>query len=195
MQRTLASPPVGSPEMGANSSFNVVTAYEDFTTGKHARETYDFLVQNLGPNCQFSNQMWKFDVLSIPKLAELAAKDAATGDIILIATHGTSELPGQVKRWFELWLAEEAKPMALVALLDCPQEEIWKTRGTREYLAGIARRGGMEFFAQVEAQMAPQSGGQPLLAQRPANLSEKTLTTLAGAVQREVTVPRWGINE
>jgi hypothetical protein len=195
MQSTIACTPVDSADAGANPGFDVVTAYEDFETGKHAKETYDFLVQKLGHDFQFTNQMWKFDVLSIPKLCELAAQDAATAEIILIASHGTSELPSHVKKWFELWLAQKFKPLALVVLFDCAPEEIWNTRATREYLANIARRGQMEFFAQLEGHAPPRNGRKPARAQRPGDLSEKAFTTLAGAVQRDLAVPRWGINE
>jgi len=55
----------------------VVIAYEDFETGKQAKRTFDFLAEQLKDECQFTNQMWKFDVLNIPKLREMAAKDAA----------------------------------------------------------------------------------------------------------------------
>ena len=66
MTRTLHLSPLESPESDLNSTFNVVIAYEDFDTGKHARKTYDFLVENLGQRCEFTNQMWKFEVLSVP---------------------------------------------------------------------------------------------------------------------------------
>ena len=51
--------------MEINPTFNVVMAYEDFDTGKRAMRTYDYLVQHLGDECLFKNQMWKFDVLAV----------------------------------------------------------------------------------------------------------------------------------
>ena len=90
MQSSLAIAPMKPSDLEANPMFNVVIAYEDFETGKRAKKTYDFLVENLGHDARFSNQMWKFDVLTIPKLREMAAKDATAADIIIISCHGAS---------------------------------------------------------------------------------------------------------
>src|SRR5207245_10236995 len=107
MQRTLTYVPPGVSDLEVNNTFNVVIAYEDFETGKHAKSTYDFLVEHLHGECRFTNQMWKFDVLGIPKLREMAAKDAAMADIIIISSHGGEELPPDVKAWIELRLIEK----------------------------------------------------------------------------------------
>src|ERR1041384_5188943 len=107
MQRTLTYPPISSA-LEANSNLNVVIAYEDFETGKRAKKTCDFLAQNLGDDCRLSHQMWKFDVLGIPKLREMAAKDAAQADMVIISCHGSNELPIELKAWIELWLAEKS---------------------------------------------------------------------------------------
>src|SRR3954452_20708038 len=114
------SPSFNSTDPEANTTFNVVIAYEDFETGKKAKGTYDFLVQNLGPECDFENQMWKFDVLGIPKLMELAAKDAANADIVIISCHSGSHLPEEVVSWMELWIEQKHNAIALVGLFDAP---------------------------------------------------------------------------
>src|ERR1700719_1039168 len=97
------------------TAFNVFMAYEDLETGKHAKGTYDFLVERLGHECQFNNQMWKFDVLGIPELREMASRDAALADIVIISCHGSNALPQPVKLWIEGWLSQESNPVALVA--------------------------------------------------------------------------------
>ncbi len=111
MQRTLTLPPVDSPEVESNPVFNVLIAYEDFETGKHAKETYDFLAQNLDRDCQLTSQMWKFDVLSIHKLREIAVRDATTADIILISCHG-DPLPEHVNKWAESWVMHASQAVA-----------------------------------------------------------------------------------
>src|SRR5258706_2480146 len=88
MTRALNFPPFEANDLEANPTLNVVIAYEDFEAGKRAKETYDFLVANVAHDYQCSNQMWKFEILSIPKLSELAAKDAALADIVIIACQG-----------------------------------------------------------------------------------------------------------
>src|SRR5690348_11522751 len=105
MQHTLSFSPVAASGLEAGPAFNVVIAYEDFETGTHAKKTYDFLADTLGQDCHFTNQMWKFDVLSLPKLREIAVKDAVHADIIIISSHG-DELPAHVQAWIESWLME-----------------------------------------------------------------------------------------
>src|SRR5256885_16899933 len=104
MQRSLPYPTLGPSDLEDNPAFNVVIAYEDFETGKHAKKTYDFLVANLGKDCQFTNQMWKFDVLGLPKLREMAAKAAALAEIVIISSQGGQALPHQIKSLIELWV-------------------------------------------------------------------------------------------
>jgi hypothetical protein len=192
MTRSLNLPPIESSELDASSSFNVVIAYEDFETGKQAKKTYDFLVENLGHDCQFSNQMWKFEVLCIPKLREMAAKDAAMSDIVIISCHGT-ELPLEVRGWIELWLSQPGRPIALVALFDNPEEQ--STEEVRLYLAEVARRGQMEFFAQPDRWPGNKGPVSNFPFQRQIGFDQKTFSTLAGAVQRDLAFPHWGIND
>jgi hypothetical protein len=196
MQHTLISPPPASPHLDFNSSpaFNVLIAYEDFETGKHAKKTYDFLVDNLGRDCRFTNQMWKFDVLSIPKLREIAVKDALTADIIILSGHG-DELPGHVTTWIESWLMEARNALALVALLDGANTTGRQRCATREYLARVAERGKMEFFAKPQNWADSKYQEEQLLFSRGPDLNGRTLSALAGVVQRDVSFPRWGINE
>ncbi|HSU55754.1 MAG TPA: hypothetical protein VLT36_16990 [Candidatus Dormibacteraeota bacterium] len=192
MQSANISPPLSASDLEPNPTFNVVIAYEDFETGKHAKTTYDFLTETLGRECHFSNTMWKFDVMGITKLREMAAKDAAAADIILVSCHGTEELPDSVKAWFEMWLAEKGQPLALVALFDCPFGPVG-TREVRSYLADVARRGNMEFFAQPDA----VSGATRAATTQPlATGGERVLSSLTGVLdRRETPFPRWGINE
>ncbi|SRR6266699_5043544 len=189
-------PPLDSPEVESNPAFNVVIAYEDFETGKQAKRTFDFLAEQLKDECQFTNQMWKFDVLNIPKLREMAAKDAASADIVIISCHARSELAPEVRAWIELWLAEKNQAIALVALLDSPPGFTMETITLRKYLADVALRGGMEFFAQPDDLMALARPMQPVQSVRvqsaPINLA---VASLARAVEREAVFPRWGINE
>src|SRR5437879_5938629 len=147
MRHSVNLPPFGSSDL--HSALNVVIVYEDFETGKQAKRTYDFLVENIGAECQFNNQMWKFEVLSIPKLREMAANDAAQADIVVVSCHG-ADLPNEVRSWIELWLAQKSHPIALVALFDGQHQPTEQVRHVRAYLANVAKRGQMEFFAQPD---------------------------------------------
>lgn len=195
MQHTLLYPSLGATDLDSNPIFNVVIAYEDFETGKQAKKTYDFLAENLGRDCQLNHQMWKFDVLALPKLREMAAKDAATADIIIISCRGGSELPNSVKNWIELWLAEKRAAIALVALFDRPHDHLFQSREVRDYLSGVALRGGLEFFAQPEDGAGKSEGTAPVAFDDGLKRDDRALSTLAGAVQKDNSFPRWGISE
>ena len=165
---------------------NIVIAYEDFETGKLAKETYDFLVKNLGQCCQLSNQIWKFEVLSIPKLRELAVQDAKAADIAIVSSHG-GELPLEVKGWIENWLEADPRPMALVCIEDRAVRN--SSCQARAYLAEVAKRGAMEFFAPPDEFSC--QGNDP-------KLDAQTASNLAVAIDSEHyanSEPRWGINE
>jgi hypothetical protein len=193
MGQTLTIQPANASDREPDPVLNVLIAYEDFETGKHAKQTYDFLVENIGRDCRLMNQMWKFDVLSIPKLREIAVRDATRADIIFISSHGL-ELPEPVTDWIESWLMEGTHCLALVSL--CQKSSITRTGGVaREYLAGVARRGEMEFFSQQDKWPGADSGEAATLAKASSGVTNRTLTTLAGVVHREMTTPRWGVNE
>jgi len=194
MQHTIAFIPSDSTEAESNPAFNVLIAYEDFETGKHAKKTYDFLQENLGRECSLTNQMWKFDVLSIPKLREIALKDAVMADIIIISSHG-DELPGHVTKWIESWLMEGTSALALVALFERREDSSRGQLGTRTYLADVAKRGRMEFFAQPDQWPGRTRTDQTFSLQREASSNQRTFSTLAAMVHRDVPIQHWGINE
>jgi len=179
---TLSLPTFGSSETEVNSILNVVIAYEDLETGKRAMKTYDYMVEHLGDQCLFANQMWKFDVLAVPKLREIAAKDAAAADIILVSAHEGNELSREVQIWIELFLTYRTRASALVGLfgsesVDCP---------VRDYLTRVAKRAKIEFFCQP--------GLWPGKTGKRESLTP-TLSVLANVIREEPPVSHWGINE
>jgi len=187
MQNTLPFPPIRPSDNEEKPTFNVVIAYEDFETGKHAKNTYDFLVEHLGDEFDFSNQMWKFDVLSVPKLKHMAVRDAAVADIIIVAAHGTGDLPQEVKSWLEMSLEEGIHAIGLVALFD---ENAYMDNPGRSYLQGLTEGANLEFFSQP--------GPLPKPAVRipvRGESSSKTLSLLASFPECDRHVSHWGINE
>jgi len=187
--QTLSLPAFGSSDAEANPALNVVIAYEDLETGKRAMKTYDYLVEHLGDQCLFANQMWKFDVLSVSKLREIAAKDAAAADIIMIAAHEGNQLPREVKAWIEQWLSYKTHASALVGLFGVESVD----NPVRDYLAGIAKRAKIEFFCQPGLWPGRVEKHDPMDLAWSRN--EKTLSVLATVIKEEPTVSHWGINE
>ena len=182
-----------NPEPGPDAVFNVMIAYEDFETGKQAKQTYDFVVANLGSENECANQMWKFDVLSILKLHELAVKDAAAADIVIISCRD-GELPDYVRSWFDAWLGGPHRALALVALIETRTEFVDQRRSLRDYLTQAARRGGMEFFIHPDENYGRRRQADRLTFQRHMP-KLKTLSVLAGALERENRYARWSLRE
>lgn len=183
MQRTPTILPVGfSPEDGPNPVFNVVIAYDDFETGKNAKRVYDVLAEHLGKECELSSQMWKFDVLNIPKLLEMAGRDAEVADIIVVSCHEEQELPASVKRWLEIGLS--GTPIALVGLFEASKGN---PAAAREYLAGAAKRANVEFFASPGSSSCELPPGEAASSPEVPKLDAKTLSMLSGMVRQEPT--------
>jgi hypothetical protein len=187
--QTVSLPAFGSSDAEVNPALNVVIAYEDLETGKRAMKTYDYLVEHLGDQCLFANQMWKFDVLSVSKLREIAAKDASAADIIMIAAHEGNPLPREVKAWIELWLSYKTHASALVGLFGAQSVD----SPVRDYLVGVAKRAKIEFFCQpgIWPGRSERHNSIDLALTR----NEKTLSVLATVIKEEPTVSHWGINE
>jgi len=152
MQTTLHLPPLAPSAIEVRPHFNVVMIYEDFECGKRAMRIYDYLVANLGSEFTFDHQMWKFDVLKLPKLREMAVSDAAAADIILVSTRQGEELPTPVKTWVDSWLPMGCEAIALVALFDGEPE---RAGGAFQYLSAVACKAGIQFFAHPEEWQSP----------------------------------------
>jgi hypothetical protein len=187
--QTLSFPAFGSSDSELSSALNVVIAYEDLETGKRAMKTYEYLVEQLGSQCIFANQMWKFDVLAVPKLKEIAAKDAAAADIIIVSAHEGRDLPKEVKAWIELWLNYKSQTTALVGLFGAESVET----PLRNYLEEIARRAKIAFFCQPGIWPGATDRHQPALSDW--KRSEKTFPFLTKVMREEPAVSHWGINE
>ena len=136
--------------------------------------------------------MWKFEVLGNAKMKEMAVKDAAAADLIIISSHGIGELPVEVKSWIDQWRARKGNAMALVALVDRPQAESFEQASIRAYLQGVARRAGMDFFAQPDDW--PDREEDFSLVQN-SERAQRTSGIMADFIHRHTLPTRWGINE
>jgi hypothetical protein len=131
-------------------SLNVVLAYEDFPTGLHALHTFDLLFLKDNERLQFDTRnVWKFDLLGISRLRQIAAAEAAGADLVIVSAHGPDELPPTVKRWMEDWVgARPACPGALVVMLDGAGSDLPARFAMESFFESCARRAGMDYFIQ-----------------------------------------------
>ena len=174
-------------------SINVVIVYEDYATGLRAKRLHDNLCRQLEPECEVNQSMWKFDVLSSPRLGAVAAEEATEADLILVSMHGDGELPREVKDWLETWAAEKTgQNSALVALFDEVEEDESQVDTIQRYLRQIARRGGMSFFADPAASPEWEAGFTP---ERTELDGADMAPVWVDAISYEPASRHWGINE
>jgi hypothetical protein len=130
--------------------FNVVILYEDGHTGKRAKHFYDNVIRQLEDECDFNLELWNFQMIAIPEIADSTAQAAAQADLVIVSLHGKVELPDEIRNWIEEWprLIVDRDP-ALVALLDKPQKRRGTAASTLAYLRSVADRYGVSFFAHT----------------------------------------------
>ena len=125
-----------------DASVKVVIAYDNLDVAKRAEAVYERLAQRLDETFEFQQRLWRFDVLEEDALRAQAVRDAADADIVIVAMKDDSEVPEAVRNWLESLLGRNSGAAALVALLP-------RTGAPAQpYLEDVARRGGMDFFAQ-----------------------------------------------
>jgi len=136
--------------------YNVVIAYDEFASGRHAVETCHRLIAESQGNFTVRVKVWSFAVLRNQVANLTAATDAAKAQMVMVAT-SSEDLPAAVKKWMDAWLAWNGGRRAmLVAILDSEGAEInqWPAE---TYLRAAAANGNMEFLLEKNNH-AGQSG-------------------------------------
>lgn len=173
-------------------SFEVVLAYQDFSSGLWAKEFFNRLVRDHGRLFRFLCHLWKFDFLLAPGLSDQAVAEATDADMIVIATHNQTELPPVVKDWVELWLRRTRTPGALVALLDGLQPPVGSPCAVGTYLSEVAERAQMKFFCK---RLGSPEMAFPVAVKEPQQRRRRTSFGCEGDFGIPVASARWGLNE
>ena len=127
----------------------VSVVYEDSATGARADDFYQTLIRCLGRNCEFTKEMWLLTELRTVQLRAIAAREAASADLVIISVHHAEALPDEVKSWIDLWLKQRSSRAAvLLALFDPPY--LGPSGSIQACLHEVAKRGKMEFLARAE---------------------------------------------
>ena len=175
-------------------TLNIITLFEDVATGKRGKQVYDYLESHLGGDFEFNHQVWKLDVLGTPSLRELAAKDVAEADILIMSVRGDHPLLPEVKSWLDVWVGQHGSPIALVGLFDPQFKSAASALEIRHYLEEVSRSGQMDFFCEPEAQRHDDAHRAiDVTAQRRFDFEPFEESLLAD--NRPSGLPRWGIND
>jgi hypothetical protein len=136
--------------VGDTPTFHVVVIYDESASGRRAKHFYDRAIQELADECDFSFELWSFEVLALPKIGNSVARDAAEADFVILSMHGSAQLSVQTRDWLEKWLKliTDHKP-ALIALLDRRETRRGTAASTLAYLRKIADRHEISFYAHA----------------------------------------------
>ena len=134
-------------DLDDKSQFKAVAIYEDGSTGRRAKRFYDKLILELEDECDFSLQLWSFQVLAIPELRKSAIESAAQADFVILSLHGKAGLPVDIREWIETWSKLiVGKGPALIALVDKSTTRGGTNDSALAYLKGVAKRTEVDFF-------------------------------------------------
>jgi hypothetical protein len=82
------------PDLGGRPQFKVAILYEDSAVGKRATHFYNRVIRELVDECDFSLELWNFEVLAVPEIGSAAAKAAAQADFVILSMHEHVHRPG-----------------------------------------------------------------------------------------------------
>jgi hypothetical protein len=158
MKQALNKPNDAPGEAGKRFGFNVVIACEDAATAAPACEVLGLVQRLFEEEGRVIFRWWNFEVLAIASLRELASREAATADLIIVAAHDSRTLPPEVADWMKRWLElRKNRPGALVAVLHSALKKSDFSKGMLLQLKKTAALGHLDFFAN-SSQGAEQRG-------------------------------------
>jgi hypothetical protein len=147
VQRDFSSGVSRTWELNEKPRFSVVIVYEDRLTGARAKHFYDNLIAEIEDECDFSLELWNFQVLASSEVRNLAAQAAARADFVVLSLRGKVGLPAEIKSWIKTWsrLLDNSNA-ALIVLTNKPRTKACTAAFTLTYLESVANRKGIAFF-------------------------------------------------
>lgn len=130
------------------TAFNVVVAYDHVAMGARAKHVLDSVTRTLGPDCHPVVNIWKFNMLHLPELADSAVLEAVAAHMIILALCEDNGISPETKAWVETWLPRRASAAgALVLLFDPATNPTTAVSPAHFYLLDVGQRGNLDVFA------------------------------------------------
>src|ERR1700733_14617733 len=88
-------------DLDARPKFNVAIIYEDGAEGKRAKHFYDRVIRELVDECDFSLELWNFQLLALPEIGNWAAKAVGQADFVILSMRCKPRLSAETRDWIE----------------------------------------------------------------------------------------------
>jgi len=134
-----------------DQAFRVFIAYENMNAGRRAMDVFSNLAQDHQGDFTFWPRPWRFDLLADPEWREVAAADARTADLLIIAAGTGPDLPAAVRNWLEQCLTERRNGGGVVALFGAEGEMDAIDSPRLRFLRQAAEKADLDFFAPSPA--------------------------------------------
>jgi hypothetical protein len=163
----------------ADKDFSVMILFDDSAAAERAEGFLRLLEQSFKEEAgRLLHQWWTHEVLAFTLMRELAALEAASADMIIIAIRQEPELRETVAAWMNRSLElRQHRPGSLVVLLDSDLKKFDDSHGFLSQLKQAAALGHMDFFATPVQTGINWGHGRPPGTVHPSALSQTTASS------------------
>ena len=148
-----------TPEKTADPLFRVVVLYDDHLTARRGTLVARAIADEMGLGGQCVTALWNIDLLDT-LFGRVAAIDASTADIVIVALRGAEGFSLDFKMWLNRWLAQKKhSSAALIVAFENNDEP--GARNARTFIERAAHRAGKDFFSQSGDSSLIEIGVQP----------------------------------
>jgi hypothetical protein len=182
MNPQLLSMSAAPEQAGPAPHFNVLIVYEDMACGVEAMRLYQHLSRSRNPGFDFNFDMWRFDVLDLAQINDLAAEQAVRADLVIVSVCGGA-VPHNFTTWVKCWMGKfrGAENGAIVVLYGGNLKEARNASLVVAVLRSAADMNGRQFFAE---QTDPN--GKPELAADRLRRIVVSVTPMVSRVLHEI---------
>jgi hypothetical protein len=163
MEQTAILEPIGRSEAGAlaakpsDYALSAAVVYQDGLTREWAMQVCARATNLVGPE-YVRTTWWKTKFLNHPRILREAVQATVMADVIMVAVWATRQVPRELSRWSEGWLAQRPlKEGALLALIGRPGQPDGHLSPLREYLRAVADRSHLDFLSHEFKLPGPSS--------------------------------------
>lgn len=164
---------------------SVFVLYEDGTSRTSAVHFCDHLIERFWTRCAFDISWVSFEELKDRDRAAWASEKAASSDMIVMATHPTGWLPGEIRDWAEALVNRRHEREGVLFGLGDPGGGGEMSTSKFAWIRQVAHRAGLDYLTQ-----APEELGGIADSPDAYSLRAKTVTSVLDGILQYHPLPR-----